>query len=108
MCHQCGVSSHVRPRGPPPKPPKHHGPLPRNPVPRHQQQQKPTPVKKTWVPKTLYMEKQKIGEKEIFYEGASSISSFMQDLVGYLELQLKKGRQDKEEDTHSPRGSGPT
>jgi hypothetical protein len=64
--------------------------------------------KKTSVSKKLYMEKQKTAEKEIFYEGTSSVSSFMQDLVRYLELQLKKGRHDKEEDTYSPRGSGPT
>jgi hypothetical protein len=54
------------------------------------------------------MEKQKTAEKEIFYEGTSSVSSFMQDLVRYLELQVKKGRHDKEEDTYSPRGRGPT
>jgi hypothetical protein len=54
------------------------------------------------------MEKQKTAEKEIFYEGTSFVNSFMQDLVRYLELQLKKGRQDKEEDTHSQRGSRPT
>jgi len=47
----------------------------------------------------MYIEKQKTAEKEIFYEGTSSVSSFMQDLVRYLELQLKKGRQDNEEDT---------
>jgi len=108
MSHQCGVSSHVRPKGPPPKLPRHHEPPPRNPVPRHQLQQKPTPAKKTWAPKKLYIEKQKTAEKEIFYEGTSSVSSFMQDLVRYLELQVKKGRHDKEEDTYSPRGRGPT
>jgi len=54
------------------------------------------------------MEEQKTGEREIFYEGTSSVSSFMQDLVRYLTLQLKKEGQDKEEDTQSPRGSGPT
>jgi hypothetical protein len=87
MCHQCGVS---RPRCPPPKPPRHHGSPRRNYVPRHQQLQKPTQAKRTWVPKKLYMEKQKIAEREIFYEGTSSVSSFMQDLVRYLTLQLKK------------------
>jgi hypothetical protein len=101
MCHQCGVSSHVRPRFPPPKPPRHHGSPPRNHVPRHQQLQKPTQAKKTWVPKKLYMEKQKTAEREIFYEGTSSVNSFMQDLVRYLTLQLKKEGQDKKEDTHS-------
>jgi hypothetical protein len=62
MCHQCGVSSHVRPRGPPPQktPPRHHGPPLRNPIPRHEQHQKLTPAKKTWVPKKPYVEKQKI------------------------------------------------
>jgi hypothetical protein len=69
---------------------------------------KPTLAKKTWVPKKLYIEKQKTAENEIFYKGTSSVSFFMQDLVRYLELQLKKGRQDKEEDTHSLRGSEPT
>jgi hypothetical protein len=54
MCHQCGVS---RPRCPPPKPPRHHGSPRRNYVPRHQQLQKPTQAKRTWVPKKLYMEK---------------------------------------------------
>jgi hypothetical protein len=91
MCHQCGVSSHVRPRCPRPKPPRHHGPRPKNLVLRHQLQQKPTLAKKTWVPKKLYIEKQKTAEKEIFYEGASSVSSFMQDLVRYLELSLPEG-----------------
>jgi hypothetical protein len=56
MCHQCGVSSHIRPRCSPPKPPRHHRSSPRNHVPRHQQLQKPTQAKKTWVPKKLYME----------------------------------------------------
>jgi hypothetical protein len=110
MCHQCGVSSHVRPRGPPPqkKPSRHHGPPPRNPISRYQQQQKPTPAKKTWVPKKPYVEKQKTVEKEIFYEGTSFLSSFIRDLAKYLELQLNKGGLDKEEDTHSSSGSGPT
>jgi hypothetical protein len=108
MCHQCGVSSHVRPSCPPPKPPRHHGSLPRNHVPRHQQLQKLTQVKRTWVPKKLYVEKQKTAKREIFYEGTSSVSSFMQDLVRYLTLRLKKEGQDKKEDTHPPRGRGPT
>jgi hypothetical protein len=108
ICHQCGVSSHVRHRYPPPKPLRHHGSLPRNHVPRHQQLQKPTQAKKTWVPKKLYVEKQKTTEREIFNEGTSSVSSFMQDLVRYLTLQLKKEGHDKKEDTHPPRGSGPT
>jgi len=32
ICHQCGVNSHVRSRGPPPqkKPSRHHGPPPRS------------------------------------------------------------------------------
>jgi hypothetical protein len=54
------------------------------------------------------MEKQKTAKREISYEGTSSVNSFMQDLVRYLTLQLKKEGQDKEEDTQSPRGSGPT
>jgi hypothetical protein len=41
------------------------------------------------------MEKHNIAERETFYEGISFISSFMQDLVRYLALQLKKGGQDK-------------
>jgi hypothetical protein len=86
MCHQCGVSSHVRPRCPLPKPPKHHRSPPRNNAPRHQQLQKPIQAKKTWVPKKLYMEKQKITESEIFYEEKSPVSFFMQDLVRYLTL----------------------
>jgi hypothetical protein len=48
-------------------------------------------AKKNLVPKKLYIEKQKTAEKEIFYEGASSVSSFMQDLVRYLELSLLEG-----------------
>jgi hypothetical protein len=108
MCHQCVVSSHVRPRCPPPKPSRHHGSLPRNHVPRYQQLQKPTQAKMTWVPKKLYMEKQKTVEREIFYEGTSSVSSFIQYLVRYLTLQLKKEGQDKKKGTHSPRGSEPT
>jgi hypothetical protein len=68
----------------------------------------PTQAKKTWVPKKLYMEKQKTAEREIFYEGTSFVSSFMQYLVRYLTLQLKKEGQDKKEDTHSLRGSEPT
>jgi hypothetical protein len=105
MCHQCGVSSHVRPRGPLPqkKPPKYQGPPPRNPIPRYQQQEKPTPAKKTRVPKKPYVEKQKTIESEISYEGTSFVSSFMRDLVRDLDSQLNKG-----DDTHSPRGSGPT
>jgi hypothetical protein len=47
------------------------------------------------------MEEQKIAEREIVYEGTSSVNSFMQDLVRYLTLQLKKEGQDKKEDTHS-------
>jgi hypothetical protein len=54
------------------------------------------------------MERPKTPEKETFYEGTPFVSSFMRDLVRYLELQLKKGGQDKEVDAHSPRGSGPT
>jgi hypothetical protein len=107
MCHQCGVSSHIKPRCPPPKPRRHHR-SPLRHVPRHQQLQKPTQAKRTWVPKKLYMDEQKTAEREIFYEGTSSVSSFMQDLVRYLTLQLKKEGHDKEEDTHSPRGSRPT
>jgi hypothetical protein len=36
------------------------------------------------------MEKQKTAERETFYEGTSSVSSFMQDLVRYLALQVKR------------------
>jgi hypothetical protein len=108
MCHQCGVSSHVQPRYPLPKPPRHHGYPPKNHVPRHQQLQKPTQAKKTSVPKKPYVEKHKTAEREIFYEGTSSVSSFMQDLVRYLTLQRNKEGQDKKEDTHPPRGSEPT
>jgi hypothetical protein len=54
------------------------------------------------------VEKQKTAEREIFYEGTLFVSSFMRDLVRYLKLQLKKGGQDKEEDSHYSRGSGPT
>jgi len=86
MCHQCGVSSHIRPRCPPPKPPRHHKSPPRNHVPRNQQLQKPTQARKTWVPKKLYMEEQKTAGREISYEGASSVSSFMQYLIRFLAL----------------------
>jgi hypothetical protein len=77
MCPQCGVSSHVRPRGPPPqkKPPRYQGPPPKNLILRHQQQQKPTPTKRTWVPKKPYVEKQKTAEGELFYEGTVSALS---------------------------------
>jgi hypothetical protein len=108
MCHQCGVSSHIRPRCPPPKPSWQHRSPPRNHAPRHQQLQKPIQEKKTWVPKKLYMKKQKTAESKICYEGKSPVSSFMQDLVRYLTLQLKKEGHDKDEDTHSSRGSRPT
>jgi hypothetical protein len=104
MCHQCGVSSHVRPMGPPPqKKSPRHWPPPKNHIPRHLQQQRPTPTKKAWIPKKPHVERPKTLEKETFYEGTPSVSSFMQDLVRYLVLQLKK-----EEDAHSPRGSRPT
>jgi hypothetical protein len=79
ICHLCGVYNHVRPRGPPPqkKSFRHHGPPPRNPIPRYQQQQKPTAAKKTWLPKKPYVEKQKIVEREISYEGTTFVSAFM-------------------------------
>jgi hypothetical protein len=54
------------------------------------------------------VEKQKTIEREFFCEGTPFVNSFMRDMVRYLELQLKKGGQNKEEDTHTPRGSGPT
>jgi hypothetical protein len=54
------------------------------------------------------MEEQKTGRREISYEGTSSVSSFMQDLVRFLALQLKKEGQDEDEDIHSPRGNRPT
>jgi hypothetical protein len=101
MCHQCGVSSHIRPRYPPPKPPKHPRSPPRNHAPKLQQLQKPTQAKKTWVPK-------KTVAREISSEGTSSASTFMQDLVRFMTLQLHKEGQDKDEDTHSPRGNKPT
>jgi hypothetical protein len=56
----------------------------------------------------LYKEEQKIAEREIIYEETSFVSSFMQDLVRYLTLQLKKEGKDKKKDTHPLRGSGPT
>jgi hypothetical protein len=108
MCHQSGVSSHIRPRCTPPKPPRHHGSPPRNHVPRHRQLQKPTQARKTWVPKKLYIEEQKTAGREISYEGTSFVSSFMQDLIKFLALQLNKEGQDKKEDIQPSRGSGPT
>jgi hypothetical protein len=108
MCHQCGVSSHVRPKCSPPKSPRQHRPPPINHTPRHQQLQKPIQAKKSWVPKKLYLEKQKTAERKICCEGNSPASSFMQDLVRFLTLQLKKEGQDKDEDTHSQKGSRPT
>jgi hypothetical protein len=98
MCHQCGVSNHVRPRCPPLKPSKHPKSPRRNQGLKHQQLQKPTQAKKTWVPK-------KSAEREISGEGTPFNSSFMQDLVRFMALQLKNEGQDKDEDTHSPRGS---
>jgi lipoate-protein ligase A len=47
--------------------------------------------------------KQRTAKREIFYEGTPFVSSFMRDLIRYLELQLKKGGQDKEDGTHSPK-----
>jgi len=101
MCHQCGISSHVRPKYPPPKSPRQHRSPPRNHAPSHQQLQKPTQAKKTWVPK-------KTTAREISSEGTTSANTFMQDLVRFLVLQLQKEGHDKEEDTRSPRGSKPT
>jgi hypothetical protein len=72
---------------------------------RHQQLQKPTQAKRTWVPKKLYMEEQKTAEREIVYEETSFVNSFMQDLFRYLTLQLKKEGQDKKEDTHPQGGA---
>jgi hypothetical protein len=43
-------------------------------------------------------------KREISGEGTPSASSFMQDLVRFLALQLKNEGHDKDEDTHSPRG----
>jgi hypothetical protein len=86
MCHQCGVSSHMRPKFRPPKSLRHHRSSSRNHVPKHQQLQKPTQAKRTWVPKKLYMEEQKTTGREISYEGTSSISSFMEDMVRFLAL----------------------
>jgi hypothetical protein len=80
MCHQCGVSSHVQPKGPPPqtKPPRHHEPPPRNPSRRHQQ---------------AYSSKEDLGPQEAlcgetkdYRKGTPFVSSFMRDLVKYLEL----------------------
>jgi hypothetical protein len=51
------------------------------------------------------VERPKTLEKETFYEGTPFVSSFMRDLVRYLELQLKKGGQDKEEGAHFSRGA---
>jgi hypothetical protein len=54
ICHQCGVNSHVRPRGPQPQkdPPRKSGPHARYLAPRHQrQQQRFVPVKQAWLPK---------------------------------------------------------
>jgi hypothetical protein len=101
MCHQCGVSSHIRQMYPPPTPPNHHRSPPRSHVPKLQQLQKPTQAKKTGVPK-------KTVAREISSEGTSSASSFIQDLVRFLTLQLQMEGQDKDEDTHSPRGNRPT
>jgi hypothetical protein len=50
------------------------------------------------------MEEQKTVGREISYEGTSSISSFIQDLIRFLALQLKKEGQDKKEDIHPPKG----
>jgi hypothetical protein len=105
MCHQCGVSSYIRPRCPPPKPPRNHRSPPINNVPRHQQLQKPTQARKTWVPKKLYMEEQKTAGREISYEGTSLVSSFMKDLIRFLALQLKKEGQDRtRKRTSNPQG----
>jgi hypothetical protein len=51
------------------------------------------------------MEEQKTAGREISYEGTSSVSSFMQDLVRFLALQLKKEGHDKKEDTHPQGGA---
>jgi hypothetical protein len=54
------------------------------------------------------MKEQKTAGRKISYEVTSSVSSFMQDLIRFLALQLKKEGQDKEEDIQLPRGRGPT
>jgi hypothetical protein len=54
------------------------------------------------------MEKHKTTKRDISYEGTSFVSSFMRDLVRYVELQLNKGGPDKEKDIYFPRRSGPT
>jgi hypothetical protein len=51
------------------------------------------------------MEEQKTAEREIVFEETSSVSSFMQDLVKYLTLQLKKEGQVKKKDTHPQGGA---
>jgi hypothetical protein len=53
------------------------------------------------------MEEQKTAGREISYEGTSFASPFMQDLIRFLALQLKKEGQDKKEAIQPPRGSGP-
>jgi hypothetical protein len=54
ICRQCGVNSHVRPRGPQPHkyPPRKSGPHTRYHAPRHKrQQQRFVSVKQVWLPK---------------------------------------------------------
>jgi hypothetical protein len=102
MCHQCGVSSHIRPKCHPPKPPRHHRSPPINHGPRHQQLQKPTQAKKTWVPKKLYIKEQKNARREISYE-------FLHTRSGQISsTTAKEGRTGQERGHPPPRGSRPT
>lgn len=82
ICHQCGVNSHVKPRGLQPQkdPPRKSGPHARYPIPRHRQQQKRfVPVKQAWLPKKNksqpHEEKPQMPKKDPSYEELSIAST---------------------------------
>jgi hypothetical protein len=113
ICHQCGVHSHVKPRGPQPQKdsPRMTGPHTRYPAPRHQgQQHRFAPVKQAWLPKKNksqhHEEKPYKPKKDPSYEELPIPGSFMRSLIKYMELQPKDGGQVRH--THFPRGSRPT
>jgi hypothetical protein len=113
ICHQCGVNSHVRPRGPQPQkdPSRKSGPHARYPAPRHQRQhERFVPVKQAWLSKKNksqhHEEKPQKPKNDPSYEELPIAGSFMWRLIRYMELQPKDRGQDRH--THFPRGSGPT
>jgi hypothetical protein len=84
ICRQCGVNSHVRPRGPQPQkyPPRKSGPHARYHAPRHQrQQQRFVSIKQAWLPKKNksqhHEEKPQKPKEDPSYEELPIAGSFM-------------------------------